>query len=67
MKAVNLREQTDEELEQLRDNTRKELFDLKVRQGVGDSSEQPLRARTLRRDVARILTVMRERKGDRPA
>jgi large subunit ribosomal protein L29 len=63
MKASELREQTDDELRELYRDTRHELFDLKVKKGLGDSSAQPLRIRTLRRDVARIKTVMRERGG----
>lgn len=61
MKAANLREQTDEELQQLYDDTRKELFELRVKKGKGDSLEQPLRIRALRRELARISTVMREK------
>ena len=61
MKASTSREQTDDELRQLSDDTQKELFDVKIKKGWGDSAEQPLRIRTLRRDVARIKTMMRER------
>jgi large subunit ribosomal protein L29 len=66
MKASSLREQTEEELRQLREDTRRELLDIKLKRGWGESSEQPLRIRTLRRDLARIETVMteRERKTD---
>jgi len=61
MKASNLREQTDDELQQLFGDTQKELFDVKLKKGWGDSAEQPLRIRALRRDVARIKTTIRER------
>ena len=61
MKASSLREQTGEELQQLLDDTKKDLFELKVKKGWGDSSEQPLRIRSLRRDLARINTVIKER------
>lgn len=61
MKASNLREQTDEELAQLQLDTEKDLLSLHVKRGTGDASEQPLRVRTLRRDLARIRTVARER------
>jgi len=63
MKAENLREQTFEELRELHEEARRELFDLEVRSSTGDNSEQPLRKRTLRREVARIKTVMRELEG----
>lgn len=61
MKALNLREQTDEELAQLQVDTTRQLFMAGIKRGQGDSSEQPLLVRTLRRDVARIKTVIRER------
>ena len=61
MKAAKLREQTDEELMNLYRETARHITELKSKQGIGDASEQPLRARTLRRDLARILTVMNER------
>ena len=61
MKASNLREQTDDEVRQLFEDTQKELLDVKLKKGWGDSAEQPLRVRTLRRDVARIKTIIRER------
>jgi large subunit ribosomal protein L29 len=61
MKAVNLREQTDDELRQGCRDMQKEVFDLRVRKKVGEGSGQPLRIRTLRRDVARARTILRER------
>jgi large subunit ribosomal protein L29 len=60
MKATQLREQTADELGEAYDETRQALFDLQVRKDTGEA-EQPLKARTLRREVARIKTVMRER------
>ena len=64
MKARSLREQTDEELAQVMRETSKTLFDLKVRKTTSEASEQPLKRRTLRRDIARIKTLMRERKAE---
>jgi large subunit ribosomal protein L29 len=61
MRVSGLREQTDEELRQLLDESARELVDLKLKKGWGDGSTQPLRLRTLRRDIARIRTVIRER------
>ncbi len=63
MKAAKLREQTVEELQEAYEEARKELFDLQVKSITGDGSTQPLRRRTVRREVARIKTVMREREG----
>jgi large subunit ribosomal protein L29 len=67
MKAASLREQTVEELNQLLLDTQKELFELKAKRGVGDKSGQPVRMRWLRRDIARIKTVLRQRVSATPA
>jgi large subunit ribosomal protein L29 len=61
MKATSLREQTDEELLNLMDETRSELANVRMMQRVGDGSQSPVKMRTLRRDVARIKTVMQQR------
>ena len=61
MKAGLLREQTDEELEQLFREQTREVLDLKAKKGIGDGSVQPLKIRMARRDLARLKTVMRER------
>ena len=61
MKASKLREHTEDELRQVCEETRKALVDLRVHKGAGDKAEQPLRIRTARRDLARILTVMKQR------
>jgi large subunit ribosomal protein L29 len=61
MKALKLREQSNEELSQLSTETSKELQLLKLKRSAGGSSEHPMRVRTLRRDIARIRTVLTER------
>jgi len=61
MKASELREQTGEEILQTLRETTRELQDLRARKGVGDTSEQPLKERTLRRNLAKIKTVLHER------
>ncbi len=63
VKASNLREQTDEELQNLMDETRSELANVRMMQRVGDGSQSPIKMRTLRREIARIKTVMQERSG----
>ena len=60
MKAREHRDLTAEELRQRYDDTRKELFNLRVQQATGQI-EKATRIRELRREVARILTVMREK------
>ena len=61
MKATELREKTADELREAYDETRQALFELQVRKDTGETSEQPLKARILRREVARIKTVIRQR------
>ncbi len=61
MKASALRDLSNDELLQERDSLRKKLFDLRIKKGAGDSSEQPLLLRSVRRDVARAETIVKER------
>ena len=61
MKASEYRELTEDELRQKYDDTKKELFNLRVQQSTGQL-EKAVRIRELRREVARILTIMQERK-----
>jgi len=56
-----LRELTSEELAERLDEASRELFDIRVREATGDASEQPLKRRLLRREVARVKTLVRER------
>jgi large subunit ribosomal protein L29 len=50
------------ELRQREGELRKELFNLRIQKQVGQL-ENPVRTRTVRRELARILTVAREHKG----
>ena len=59
-KAASFREVTADELEQQLEDMQKELFNLRHQQASGQI-EQPLRLRSLRRDVARIRTVLTEK------
>jgi large subunit ribosomal protein L29 len=61
MKASEYRELTEDELRQRYDDTKKDLFNLRVQQSRGQL-EKAVRIRELRREVARILTIMQERK-----
>lgn len=60
MKATEIRELTSEELEQKYDETRQELFNLRMQKSTGQI-ENPSRLRLLRREVARIRTIMNEK------
>jgi len=59
-KAAELRELPDDELMARVDSAKEELFNLRFQQATGQL-DNPTRIREVRRDVARIATVMRER------
>ena len=60
MKASQLRDMTDEELEEKMGETRKELFNLRFQSATG-ALENSARLRSAKREIARILTVKTER------
>ena len=62
MRARELRELTDEELEMRLADTRQELFNLRFQSATG-ALEQPARLKLAKREIARILTVRNEREG----
>jgi large subunit ribosomal protein L29 len=59
MKKEQMRELTKEELLQRKSEMEEELFNLGV-QKVSKELDNPLRVRILRRDIARINTILRE-------
>ena len=62
MKPAELREKSTDELEdQLRELT-EERFRLRFRSAT-EAIDNPMRFRTIRRDIARLLTALRERRG----
>ena len=63
MKIKDLRELIAEELQQKRGDFREDLFRLRMRKAVAQL-ENPIRLRQLRRDIARIETILRERDRD---
>jgi large subunit ribosomal protein L29 len=50
------------ELRQRESELRKELFNLRIQKQVGQL-ENPVRSRTVRRELARVLTIAREHAG----
>jgi len=62
MKASEMKELKDEELSAKLEELRAERFNLRFRSAT-ESIENPMRFRTIRRDIARIQTVLRERAG----
>jgi large subunit ribosomal protein L29 len=57
-----LRSMSDEELLKELNNLRAEYRDLMTKIATGGAVEKPTRARNIRRRIARILTILRERK-----
>lgn len=61
MKAKELRDLSKEELDQRYLEALKEGFDLRVMKATG-KIDNPLRLRYIHRDIARIKTILKERK-----
>jgi large subunit ribosomal protein L29 len=62
MKATQLRDMTDEELERTLAERRQELFNLRFQSATG-ALENPARLKLAKREIARILTVRNERES----
>ena len=60
MKASELREYTTEELRSLLKDLRMQLQELKMKNRV-EGIDNPLRIRMMKRDIARVLTILTER------
>ena len=60
MKIQQIRDLTDQEIENSLKNLRKELFNLRF-QLATHQLHNPARLRVVRKDIARLLTVKRER------
>lgn len=62
-KAKDLRDQTVEELQATLIDTKKELFELKNEIKVNKKIEKPHQLSEKRRNVARLMTIMNEKKN----
>ena len=62
MRARQLRDMTNEELERRLSETRQELFNLRFQSATG-ALENSARVKLAKREIARILTVRHEREG----
>ena len=60
VKASEIREMTTEELNRKLDELKEELFNLRFQKATGDI-DNPMRIRAVKRDIARVLTILRER------
>lgn len=58
-----MREMTVEELRGKESELRKELFNLRFQAATGEI-ENPLRMRTVRKDIARLLTVIKQKETE---
>lgn len=63
MKVKDIRALTDDELMQKEKALKKELYDLRYQRKIG-RVEKPSLFKNAHRDIARILTVLHERKTD---
>jgi large subunit ribosomal protein L29 len=62
MKARQLRDLSDDELQQKLAETRQELFNLRFQSATG-ALENPARLRLAKREIARLLTIRHEREA----
>jgi large subunit ribosomal protein L29 len=60
VKASELKVMTVDELDQKEQDLRKELFNLRFQQATGEI-ENPMRIHTVRKDIARVLTIKSEK------
>lgn len=60
MKAQDMRDLTGDELRQRLADLKEELFNLRFQAATGQL-DNPMRVRTVRKDIARVITIMRER------
>jgi large subunit ribosomal protein L29 len=60
MKVSQLRESTVDELLAKEQDLRKELFNLRFQQATGEI-ENPMRIRAIRKDIAKVLTIVTEK------
>jgi large subunit ribosomal protein L29 len=64
LRARDLRDLTDDELEQRLTDTRQELFNLRFQAATG-ALENTARVRLAKREIARILTVRHDRNSQK--
>lgn len=64
MNIKEIRDLSDADLLKTLDESRKELFDLKFKKATG-TVENPMRIRELRKTIARILTILKEKENEK--
>jgi len=63
MKAKDIRAKSVDEIKAEMKDARKRLIDLKIKEAAKNSGRAPLEVRFLRKDIARMETVLREREN----
>jgi len=63
MKAQDIRQLATADLIQKQNDLKKDLFDMRYQRKIG-RVEKPARFKTIKQDIARILTVLKEREND---
>ena len=63
MRPSELRTMTIEELKQKEQELRKELFNLRFQKATGEI-QNPMRIKAVRKDIARILTIITEKQKE---
>ncbi len=63
MKVSELKELAVDELQRKEQDLRKELFNLRFQQATGEI-ENPMRIRAIRKNIARVLTLIAQRKKE---
>ncbi len=62
MKAKDLRQLSSEELESKYEELSEQLFKLRIQKTIGQL-DNPAKIKQVKRDIARILTILREREA----
>lgn len=65
MKASELRDQNIEQLELLLEDTKKELYEIRTEFKMTNKLEKPHLISHKKKDIAKILTIIKEKQGDR--
>jgi len=66
MRAKQLREQSQDELRKTLSDLEEQLFKLRFQKSTGQI-ENPIKIREVRRDIARVLTIINERRAKESA
>lgn len=63
MKASAVREMSNDELRDKENELTQQLFTLRVHRATQGQVDNPARVRQIRRDLARVLTILRQRQA----